>query len=738
MRHICNIGWALVLACACRESEPISQTVVWLDAEPSARTTLARVTVQSSGPTGSLPEVTTEHPEWPIKLVFSPKYEDPRRTFVLQVEARDEHDVRLVSLRLQTGFVREQTRYARLMIPDACAVRRSDGCGVDQACNVWMRDVDAAELGTSASKPRRVDVQCGEAPVKPGEDVPEQPSGTAGSEAPVAAGAAGGGAGSAAGSGAGSGAAGKPVGPSDTSAVSCNAGYVPITGGGCREVDECADENPCGEHGHCENTPGSYQCSCDAGYQSLDRSCVDIDECKTDNGGCEVLCNNSSGSVACACEGDASWLKSDRKACGSFGAPKKLSLTSSGEPAQPRFAFDAAGNGLAAWTQSDGTRSYVWTRRYRAAEGWAAYPARLQLPEAGDASTARVALDASGRGAVIWVQTNESLGDLWAARYTGQAFEPAEKIETEDAASALDPSLAIGESGDGFAVWTQSDGSKARIWVNRLRAESGWQGAQAIQNSTADAFGARIALDAAGNASVAWTQAVINESEGARIAPWSARYDAALARWVAPVVLDLSGTAGVPDVALFEPGYRGLTVWTRASAGRAAVWARSHTLQASVREPTKIVRGDSELLTIIPRVVLSPSGQGAAVWAQGKSSAYEVWANRYDGSADSWVEAVQLSTKSSTSVPFPQLAVGANGDGFAVWSEITGTARSVRAQRLQADGGFVGGLALTSDTTADPPQNSPPQIAIDAQGGAMAIWDVHDGGQYSVWAAKFE
>jgi len=199
----------------------------------------------------------------------------------------------------------------------------------------------------------------------------------------------------------------------------------------------------------------------------------------------------------------------------------------------------------------------------------------------------------------------------------------------------------------------------------------------------------------------------------------------------------LDGTALAPDVAAFEPSGRGLTVWTRITSGRAATWARSHTLQ-SARPASQISLTDSDFVLVTPRVMLSPSGHGAAIWPQGPTSAFDVWANCYDGAADQWLEAVKLSTESSTSLPSPQIAVGTNADGFAVWSETSGTARSVRVQRLQAELGFSGGLTLTTDTTADPPQNSPPQIAVDAQGNAMAIWDVHEGGQYSVWAARFE
>ena len=67
----------------------------------------------------------------------------------------------------------------------------------------------------------------------------------------------------------------------------------------------------------CVNKPGSYECQCNEGFYTNDsgRSClgnsnqlqyyythyIDINECLTNNGGCEQLCNNSYGSFLCYC-----------------------------------------------------------------------------------------------------------------------------------------------------------------------------------------------------------------------------------------------------------------------------------------------------------------------------------------------------------------------------------------------------------------------------------------------------
>ena len=91
--------------------------------------------------------------------------------------------------------------------------------------------------------------------------------------------------------------------------ASIGTGYE---GGGintaCTDIDECASNNGgCDPLSHCINTEGGSSCGdCFAGYTGTgDTTCVDINECDTDNGGCvaNTLCSNTIGGFTCSCEG---------------------------------------------------------------------------------------------------------------------------------------------------------------------------------------------------------------------------------------------------------------------------------------------------------------------------------------------------------------------------------------------------------------------------------------------------
>uniref|UniRef100_A0A9J8D4T2 Latent-transforming growth factor beta-binding protein 4 n=1 Tax=Cyprinus carpio carpio TaxID=630221 RepID=A0A9J8D4T2_CYPCA len=70
------------------------------------------------------------------------------------------------------------------------------------------------------------------------------------------------------------------------------------------DIDECRrTPSPCTDAGRCENTPGSFRCSCRTGYRFQGNICTDIDECRQKPTRCtNGQCMNTPGSFRCVCD----------------------------------------------------------------------------------------------------------------------------------------------------------------------------------------------------------------------------------------------------------------------------------------------------------------------------------------------------------------------------------------------------------------------------------------------------
>jgi hypothetical protein len=92
--------------------------------------------------------------------------------------------------------------------------------------------------------------------------------------------------------------------------VPCPTGYRGTFDADCSDIDECAElAEPCTvtPPARCVNTPGSYACTCPAGYAGDGRGeagCADVDECLANTDDCDDApdaCINTTGAFSCAC-----------------------------------------------------------------------------------------------------------------------------------------------------------------------------------------------------------------------------------------------------------------------------------------------------------------------------------------------------------------------------------------------------------------------------------------------------
>ena len=70
------------------------------------------------------------------------------------------------------------------------------------------------------------------------------------------------------------------------------------------DIDECTENrHQCHVDATCNNTQGSYNCSCHEGYNGNGYNCTDIKECRINENDCDknAICTNTKGSYNCSC-----------------------------------------------------------------------------------------------------------------------------------------------------------------------------------------------------------------------------------------------------------------------------------------------------------------------------------------------------------------------------------------------------------------------------------------------------
>ncbi|MGC2165326.1 MAG: hypothetical protein WA632_04870 [Gallionella sp.] len=189
-----------------------------------------------------------------------------------------------------------------------------------------------------------------------------------------------------------------------------------------------------------------------------------------------------------------------------WGSAALIETNNAGNAADPQLASDPNGNALAVWSQSDGTHNNIVANRYIAGTGWGtAVPIESNNPDI--ALLPQIAFDASGNALAVWRQSDGTRENIWSNRYTaGAGWATAMLIVTNNAGNAFAPQYAIDVSGNALAVWHQFDGTRFSIWSNRYTIGTGWGTAELIETDTGGAFGPQIAVDASGNAMAIWEQ----------------------------------------------------------------------------------------------------------------------------------------------------------------------------------------------------------------------------------------
>jgi len=292
--------------------------------------------------------------------------------------------------------------------------------------------------------------------------------------------------------------------------------------------------------------------------------------------------------------------------------------------------------------------------------------------------------------------------------------------------------LAFGPDGEGIAVWTQVIAGSAQVLSSRLQAGS-WSTPVRLDSQGFPALAPRLAIDPSGDAIAVWPQ----ENAGGVAHLWANRYTKAGGGWSTAEQLETgAGAVGSAQVAVDSDGHA-FVVWTqRVDATFGApydIWARELDPDLGWHPAQQIESNPGS--AVFPTIRIDGSGNAIVAWHQHNGAVYDIWTARREAGGD-WGAPVLLESDDTGNATFPELAVNANGDAVAVWHFSEGTGTHVFAARYDPGAGSWGSPIPLDASNEDA---TFPDVTVDPSGRALAVWrQTGSANAASVWAASFD
>jgi len=347
--------------------------------------------------------------------------------------------------------------------------------------------------------------------------------------------------------------------------------------------------------------------------------------------------------------------------------------------------------------------------------------ALIEHDDAGDATAPQVAADGNGNAVAVWAQSDGSFIHIRANRYVaGSGWLTPIRIDSDNSNDAASPQIDMDGSGNAVVVWTQN----AKIWTNRYTAGVGWGVATSISIGGTSVDAPQITVDSNGDAVAVWQQ--LDSAQNV----WANHYLAGWGWGTATTISDGTGNATAPQAATDTSG-NAVAVWTQFDGTRDNIMANRY-LAGSGWGTAALIETDNNGAAK-PQVSVTADGNAIAVWQQSDGTRTNIWANRYTAGSG-WDVAALIEHDNAGPAIDPQVAVDGLGDAVAIWTQADGIHNNIWANRYAADNAWGTPALVESDNSGDA---ALPQIAVGANGNAVAVWQQSDSTRTNIWSNRY-
>lgn len=351
----------------------------------------------------------------------------------------------------------------------------------------------------------------------------------------------------------------------------------------------------------------------------------------------------------------------------------------------------------------------------RAATGWST-PVTLS-DETSDGYDAQVAVDPQGDAVASWMQCAAGSGCVVqvATRPAGGAWSAPATLSSPGV-PASEPAVAIDAKGDAIVAWKQYVGADEIEASTHAAGAVGWDPAETLSNPLRESTTPQVAIDPTGQAVVVFTG---DDAVGtSRIQATAEQGFGGL--WGAPIMLSAAGqNAEEPTLAVDAAG-EAIAAWSRLNGSE-------HIVQEAARSTNGVWSTPINLSIVIqdgsqPRVAVDAAGDAAITWIayNGNGEFIDVSTRTATGA---WSGARSL-TGQTEEAREPRVAVD-GGDALVVWSQIVNGDFVVRSSSAAI---ALGTWSAPTDLSPSMPEEPELAPAVDPAGDGMVVFEVEEGG----------
>lgn len=356
-----------------------------------------------------------------------------------------------------------------------------------------------------------------------------------------------------------------------------------------------------------------------------------------------------------------------------------------------------------------------------------AVPADNRSLDGSNADYGRVAIAGTGDCIVVWHQTDGSNSQIFMSScHAGVWTDPSGPSDnvSPDGQDAWVPDVAMNASGDAVVAWSQTDGTESRIFVSLYRSGT-WTHPTAltegISPAGSDAYFPQVAIADDGDVLVVWMQsdgtdqAIFASSQRGGV--WD--HPDSLADNLSP-----SGTsAAFAQVAMDGDG-DAVVAWQQNDGTENQVYLSSFD-NGSWTNPASLAAhvSPSGGACDVPAVAVNRSGDAVVCWLQHESGNDRVMVSeRVDGT---WTHPAGFGAAINPSgnwAVLPRAAVATNGDAIVTWYQVDGSDAQIYVSHREG-GVWTHPIGLADNISPAGGSAESPFVAMSDNGDAVVAWD---------------